>query len=174
MRSAPREIRHALADALAEEATARALASLGIGYTIWHDVATDERHLGEKIDHVVLGPSGLFAIQSEDWGTEVELRRGDLVGENVDKQPLRSIATKAKGLGRAGGVRFSIAAVIVPDDAFADTFVVAGKTRGITTVAATLSSLPQLMRTGVKNAARPDRTELFEVRTRLHETIRFV
>lgn len=62
VRSAPRELRHLLADALAEEATARAVSSLGIGYTIWSDVATERG----KLDHVVLGPAGLFAIMSED------------------------------------------------------------------------------------------------------------
>ena len=41
VRSAPREIRHLLADALAEEATARAVSSLGIGYTIWSNVEAD-------------------------------------------------------------------------------------------------------------------------------------
>src|SRR3954447_21153116 len=55
VRRAPREIRHLLADALAEEETARRLASLGIGYTIWHDVAAPTSE--EKIDHVVLGPT---------------------------------------------------------------------------------------------------------------------
>src|SRR5699024_9557592 len=39
--SAPREIRLALADAQAEEATATLLADLGSAFTIWHDVATD-------------------------------------------------------------------------------------------------------------------------------------
>src|SRR5690554_892665 len=38
--SAPRGIRRLLAEAIAEESTARAVSSLGIGYTIWNDVAT--------------------------------------------------------------------------------------------------------------------------------------
>src|SRR5919199_400059 len=72
VRRAPREIRHLLADALAEEATARRLAHLGIGYTIWHDVAAGDSEA--KIDHLVLGPTGLFAIQSEDYGGPVRVR----------------------------------------------------------------------------------------------------
>ena len=47
VRSAPRDIRHVLADALAEEATARSLATLGIAYTVWHDIATDAAGPGE-------------------------------------------------------------------------------------------------------------------------------
>ncbi|MEJ1230689.1 MAG: J domain-containing protein [Galbitalea sp.] len=57
VRSAPREIRHILADAIAEEASARAFAQLGIAFTIWHDVATGDGP-DEKIDHIVLGPTG--------------------------------------------------------------------------------------------------------------------
>ena len=69
---APREIRHTLADALAEEATARTLSTLGIGYTVWHDVATGAPE--DKIDHIVLGPTGLVAMLSEDFGGPVRVR----------------------------------------------------------------------------------------------------
>ena len=40
VRSAPREVKHLLAAAIAEEQSARELATLGIGYTLWHDVQT--------------------------------------------------------------------------------------------------------------------------------------
>lgn len=176
VRSAPREIRHALADALAEEAAARALVSLGIGYTIWHDVAVDPRGGGSalpKIDHIVLGPTGLFAIQSEDWGTPVKLHRGDLVGDGVDHAPLHTLASKARGLGKQTRVRFGAAVVAVPDDAFDDSFRVAGTSRGIALVVAQASFLPGLLRIGVPGSPRPDGTELFEVRTRLQQGIRF-
>ena len=70
VRSAPHHLRRLLADALAEEATARIVADLGMGYTVWHDVAADLRG-GDpetKIDHIVLGPSGLYGVLSEDFG----------------------------------------------------------------------------------------------------------
>jgi hypothetical protein len=174
VRTAPREIRHALADALAEEASARALATLGIGYTVWHDVAVGREGSDEKIDHVVLGPTGLFAVQSEDWGSKVAIRRADVIGDGVDGEPLHTLATRARGLGRATRVRFSVALVVVPDDAFDESFSVTGKSRGIPLVLAQQSYLPQLMRTGIPDGARPDGTELFEVRTRLQNGIRFV
>jgi DnaJ-class molecular chaperone with C-terminal Zn finger domain len=176
VRSAPREVRHALADALAEEATARALASLGIGYTIWHDVAVDPRSSGAtlpKIDHVVLGPTGLFAVQSEDWGTSVRVHRGDLVGDGVDHAPLHTLTTKARGLGRLTRVRFGVAAIAVPDTAFDESFRVVGSARGMALVVVQSSFLPQLLRIGVAGSPRPDGTELFEVRTRLQQGIRF-
>ncbi|MEQ1738114.1 MAG: J domain-containing protein, partial [Rhodoglobus sp.] len=53
VRSAPAEIRHTLADALAEEATAGTLGMLGIGFTVWHDVSTGDPE--QKLDHILLG-----------------------------------------------------------------------------------------------------------------------
>ena len=80
---APRDIRHVLADALAEEATARELGQLGIAFTLWHDVATSADP-DDKVDHVVLGPSGLYSLLSEDWGGPVRVRKGELVGETLE------------------------------------------------------------------------------------------
>ncbi|RII89663.1 molecular chaperone, partial [Clavibacter michiganensis] len=82
VRRAPRDVRWLLAKAIAEEATARAAASLGMGATIFHDV----RPLtgAGKIDHVVLAPAGLFALSSEDWGAEVQLVRGELQPRRPD------------------------------------------------------------------------------------------
>ncbi|RII84831.1 J domain-containing protein, partial [Clavibacter michiganensis subsp. insidiosus] len=76
VRRAPRDVRWLLAKALAEEATARAAASLGMGATIFHDVRPLDG--AGKVDHVVLAPAGLFALSSEDWGTDVQLVRGEL------------------------------------------------------------------------------------------------
>jgi hypothetical protein len=183
VRTAPREIRHALADALAEETTARALTGLGIGYTVWHDVDARGRAASaagrvEKIDHVVLGPSGLFAVQSEDWATRATVRRGDLVPEGeasgYDRQPLHELAGRARTLGRATGVKFAVAVVVLPDQDLDDPVTVVGRSRGITLVAAQSSVLAHLLRTGVADTPRPDGTALFELRTRLQQGIRFV
>ncbi len=77
VRSAPLAVRRLLAVALAEEATARIVGDLGMGYTVWHDVATGD---GAKLDHVVLGPSGLYGLTSADFGGPVGFRRGELTG----------------------------------------------------------------------------------------------
>jgi hypothetical protein len=183
VRSAPREIRHVLADAVAEENTARSLTTLGIGYTVWHDVDATGRSAAaagrtEKIDHVVLGPTGLFAVQSEDWATPAVVRRGDLVPQGTasgfERQPLHELAGRARTLGRATGVRFTIAVVALPDDDLDQSITVVGRSRGITLVAAQSSVLPHLLRTGVAEGPRPDGTTLFELRTRLQQGIRFV
>src|SRR5690606_11927008 len=76
VRSAPREIRRLLADALAEEATANTVSELGMGFTVWHDVDTSG-YPADKLDHVVLSPSGLYGVLSEDFAETARFRRGE-------------------------------------------------------------------------------------------------
>ncbi|PJJ72605.1 nuclease-like protein [Diaminobutyricimonas aerilata] len=173
VRTAPWEIRHTLADALAEEATARQLATLGIGYTVWHDV--DSGRAGEKIDHVVLGPTGLFAILSEDFGGEVRTRRGELIGESLaGEEPIRSLAVRAKALTRATRVKFSALLVVLPDDALAEPLLEVGSVRGALTAAVRHSVLPSVLRAGLPGTRQVGGVDIFDVRTKLQSAIRFV
>lgn len=88
VRSAPHELRRLLADALAEEETARTVSALGMGYTVWHDVAASrDGDADEKIDHLVLGPSGLYALLSEDFGGPVGFRRGEITARTCPARP---------------------------------------------------------------------------------------
>jgi hypothetical protein len=173
VRSAPMHLRHLLADALAEEATARTLAALGIGFTVWHDVSTGPPE--EKIDHVVLGPTGLFAILSEDYGEPVRSRRGELLGKPLGAaRPMHELGVRAKVVSRAARVKFTALVIVLPDDALDEPFTVLGTIRGATTVIARQSVLPALLRDGVPGARLIGGNELFDVRTRLHAGIRFV
>lgn len=175
VRSAPYEIRHTLADALAEEATARATAELGIGYTVWHDVLA---HDGGKIDHLVLGPTGLFALQSEDYGGPVGVRRGELVprasGVLLDGRPAHDLADRARRLGRALGVRFAGAIIVLPDDDLETPVAEIGAHRGVALLAVQRSVLGHLLRTGVPGVPRAAGLDLFEVRSRLQRGVRFI
>ncbi|AYG05436.1 J domain-containing protein [Gryllotalpicola protaetiae] len=175
VRTAPYEIRHTLADALAEEATARATADLGIGYTVWHDVFA---HDGGKIDHLVLGPTGLFALQSEDYGGAVTVKRGELIpaepGVQLDGRPAHDLAERARHLGRALGVKFAGAIVVLPDDALEAPGVEIGKYRGIALLAVQSSVLGHLLREGVPGVPRALGLDLFEVRSRLQRGVRFI
>jgi hypothetical protein len=173
VRTAPRELRHMLADALAEEATATLLADLGIGFTVWHDVSTG--HPDEKIDHIVLGPSGLFAVLSEDFGEPVRVRRGELIGEGIGAdRPMHSLEVRAKAFSRALKVKFSGLVIVVPDDALAQSYEVLGSSRGAATVVAQQSFLPALLRDGLPGSRRTGGTEAFDVRTRLQHGVTFV
>lgn len=183
---APREIKHALADALAEESTARSLATLGSGFAIWNDVATAAGSGGwagdataaasdpAKIDHIVLGPTGLFAIQSEDWGAPARVRRGELVSEALgpDERPVRALARRAR-LARSLRVTFTALVVVLPDDAIGEAVTVLGKIRGVRTVAVRRSALLHLLTSGLPGTGRLGDADLFETRTRLQRGLNF-
>jgi hypothetical protein len=173
VRRAPREIRHLLADALAEEATARRLATLGIGFTVWHDVAAGAGP-DEKIDHVVLGPTGLFAIQSEDFGGPVGVRRGELTGESLaGERPMHELAARAKAISRAARVRFTGLLLLVPDEHLAEPAASIGTSRGAEEVVLRASVLLTALRDGLPGAPAVGGNEIFEVRTRLQQAIQY-
>jgi hypothetical protein len=184
---APREIRGWLAKAIAEESTAGLVSTLGIGYTIWNNVLSGRSADGvpETIDHVVLGPSGLYAIQSEDWGGEVRLRKDEVVGETVHpgEEPLHELHRAAKTLGRSLGVKFTSLVVVVPDAALAEPVELVDRGRLAGSALVRRSLLPQLLRNGATGASSgrggwtggAERTSIdrvFELRTRLQNGIR--
>ncbi len=173
VRTAPRELRHLLADALAEESTARNLAELGLGFTVWHDVATGAPD--EKIDHVVLGPTGVFALLSEDYGDAVRVKKGELIGEALaGERPMHDLAARAKVLSRSLRVKFTGLAIVLPDAALEAPYVQLGSSRGAATLAIRESFLPGFLRAGLPDLARAGGNELFDLRTRLQNGIRFV
>lgn len=172
VRRAPREIRHLLADALAEEATARRLATLGIGYTVWHDVATGSPD--DKIDHIVLGPTGLFAIQSEDFGGPIGLRKGELTGDALaGERPMHELAARARLVARSARVRFTGLLLVLPDEHLESEAEALGFSRGAEEVVLRASVLLTALRDGLPDARAVGGNEIFEVRTRLQESIRF-
>lgn len=176
VRGAPRDIRHVLADALVEEQTARALSTLGIAYTVWHDLATDAAGHGlpPKLDHLVLGPSGLFAIQSEDWGGPVALRRGEVIGEGVGaERPVRALAARAKSIARAAKVRPTALLIVVPDEHAAEPLQLGGSVRGAVVALVRASRVASAVREGLPGSAHLGGTEVMEVRARLQAVIRF-
>ncbi|MFT4137133.1 J domain-containing protein [Microbacterium sp.] len=174
VRSAPRELRRLLADALAEEATARIVADLGMGYTVWHDLAADPRDPEAKVDHVVLGPSGLYAVLSEDFGAPVRVRRGELVGDAVAGAPIAGLVACTRAVARTARVRFSGALVVLPDDDVEAPIAELGKVRGLPVAVVSRSALSTVLRRGMTGAREIGGNELFDVRTRLQQTVRFV
>lgn len=174
VRTAPRELRRMLADALAEEATARIVGDLGMGFTVWHDVAADPHDPEAKLDHVVLGPSGLYALLSEDFGGPVRTRRGELIGEGVVGAPVAQLVARARALARAARVRFGGVIVVLPDDDVILAIEELGKVRGLPVAVVARSALSTVLRRGLSGARDIGGNELFDVRTRLQQTIRFV
>ncbi|MFE7845780.1 DnaJ domain-containing protein [Microbacterium sp. NPDC057407] len=175
VRSAPQHLRRLLADALAEEATARIVADLGMGYTVWHDVAPAGRDSDPdaKIDHIVLGPSGVYGILSEDFGGPVGVRRGELVGDGVVGTPIATLVARMRGLARAAGVRFSGAIVVLPDDDVLQVIDEIGKVRGTPVAVVARGALSTVLRRGITGGRPIGGNEVFDVRTRLQQAVRF-
>lgn len=174
VRTAPRELRRMLADALAEEATARIVGDLGMGFTVWHDVAADAHDPNAKLDHVVLGPSGLYAVLSEDFGGPVRTRRGELIGDDVDGAPVAQLVARARTLARAARVTFGGVIVVLPDDDVVLAIEELGKVRGLPVAVVGRSALSTVLRRGLSGARDIGGNELFDVRTRLQQSVRFV
>lgn len=177
VRSAPHEIRRLLADALAEEATARVVADLGMGFTVWHDVAASGRRGDDpdaKLDHIVLGPSGLNGVLSEDFGGPVTLRRGELQGDDVEGSPIGDLIARMRVVSRAAGVRFSGAIVVLPDEDLPQAILDVGRVRGLPVVVCGRVALATVLRRGIPGARDMGGNEVFDIRTRLQQTVRFV
>lgn len=176
VRSAPHHLRRLLADALAEEATARIVADLGMGYTVWHDVAAGGRS-GDpesKVDHIVLGPSGLYGLLSEDFGGPVRLKRGELIGDGIAGAPIAELLSRLRVVARAAGVRFGGAIVVLPDEDVSEAITELGKVRGMQVAVVARSALATVMRRGVSGARAVGGNEVFDARTRLNQTVAFV
>lgn len=168
VRSAPRQVKHLLAAAIAEERSARELAGLGIGYSVWHDVDTR----AGKIDHIVLGPSGLWALLSEDWGGEVRTKGAELVGPAIGgERPVHELSARARAFGREARVRFSAIGVVVPD-ADAPALADLGSVRGARALLIPQPQLAHVIRTGVTGVGTGG-TDLFELRSRIQAAVRF-
>jgi hypothetical protein len=164
-----------LADALAEEATARIVADLGMGYTVWHDVdASRNGDPEDKLDHIVLGPSGLYAVLSEDFGGPVGFKRGEIVGSHVAGAPVTELVSRLRVVARAAGVRFSGAIVVLPDGDIQAPITDLGKVRGTPVAVVSRSAVSTLLRQGITGARDIGGTELFDIRTRLQQSVRHV
>lgn len=174
VRSAPREIRHLLAAAVAEEKTATALFTLGMGFTLWHDVLAGPGPL-DKLDHIVLGPTGLWAVLSEDWGAPVKVKRGELIGDGLGpgERPLHDLAVRAKAVARAAKVRFSALVVVVDDEHAPQSLTELKSIRGAQGLLVERSRLVNVIRSGLPGVGVGG-TDLFEVRTRIQQNVRYV
>ena len=111
-----------------------------------------------KLDHLVLGPTGLFAIQSEDWGGQVAMKRGELIGEALDgERPIRALAARAKAIGRAARVKPTALVIVVPDEHAAEPLQLGGTNRGAVVALVRRSRLMSAIREGLPGLGPPRR-----------------
>ncbi len=183
VRTIPRELRRVLANALAEEHTARTVADLGMGFTAWHDVAVPAGAAApgpgapaapDTLDHIVLGPSGLYGLMSADFGEIARFRQGEVIGSGTgSRAPVTALVTQVRSIARAARVRFGGAVLVLPDDDLAQAMTPLGAIRGTTVVVVRRSALRTLLRAGVPGSRTIGGTELFDLRTRIQQTVRF-
>lgn len=173
VRSAPWEARRMLADALAEEETALAVQELGMGFTAWHAVAAGPD--AEVLDHVVLSPSGLYALTSEDFGEPVRFRQGEVIGPTVGgSTPVADLLRRMRYVAKSARVRFGGAILILPDEHLAEPATVLGTVRSIPVIVVRRSALRSVLRTGIPGARPIGGNELYDVRTRMQQTAHLV
>ncbi|TFB76227.1 heat-shock protein [Cryobacterium glaciale] len=174
IRSAPKLVRHCLAKALAEEATALLVANLGIGFTAWHDIDTGGQ--SDKLDHIILGPAGLFGLLSEDWGGPVQLRRGELAGDDLPEgeRPIHRFDDAARSLTRGLKVRFTALIVVLPDGALDEPVSLPKRGRRPMIIVIPRSCLVGVLRDGLGGMERGSFEKVFELRSTLQNGIRFV
>jgi hypothetical protein len=88
-----------------ERHTARLLDRLGReGYVVFHDLAMPDSPA--NLDHLVVGPSGVFVIDSKQWTGQVYQSADGLIWHNHYRldRTLATIGWQAKTLGRLLGV----------------------------------------------------------------------
>lgn len=80
-----------------EARTARVLEGLGPGFHALHDLAWPGRDRA-NIDHVVIGPTGVFVIDTKNWAGRVEVR-DDVLRQNGYERELTSGGAAASAIG---------------------------------------------------------------------------
>jgi hypothetical protein len=173
VRSAPPEIRRILAKAVAEESTAKIVSELGIAYTIWSNVACGRE---PELDHLVLGPTGLFAIDSEDWGSPVTLVKGEVVGDGLrdGESPARTLARSSRAFHKISRVPFTAQLMVVPDDSLDEPIAPIGRGARNSGFLVRRSVLAHVLRGGLTGGAGASSVDVFEIRDRIQQTARFV
>ncbi|WP_066520579.1 DnaJ domain-containing protein [Curtobacterium ammoniigenes] len=170
IRSAPPGVRRLIAEALAEESTAGLVADLGIAVTVWHDVDAGP---DGKLDHIVLSPNGLWAIESIDWGGRVRVEHGEIVGPTLapGERPVHALVRASRAVQRVTRIRFTGRLLVVPDSAVDDDIQVVGHARKPTAFVVRRSALRAVLNTP---AAEPGTVDVFAIRDRLQQTVRFI
>ena len=86
--------------------------------------------------------------------------------------PIRELLSRMRAVARSARVRFGGAIVVLPDDDVVQPVTQLGVVGNVPVIAVRRSALRTVLRTGVPGARIVGGNELFDVRTRLKQTVR--
>jgi len=103
-----------------EELVGARLAVLPGGWHVFHDLSLDSRF---DADHVVVGPGGVFVVETKFWSGRVTVGQGKILvdGSAPSRSPLAQVETAAGTLSTWLAVRLEQAPAVVPILCFAGT-----------------------------------------------------
>ena len=87
-----------------EEVTARELGLLPSEFCVFHGLATHKQKLiptgASDLDHIVVGPNGVFVIETKNWQDSITIENGNLLydGEEPTRPPLEQVKSETKAL----------------------------------------------------------------------------
>ena len=84
------------------------------------------------------------------------------------------LGQRSKAVARVLRVKFGVLAIVLPDAALHEPILPLGTARGAVALAVRQSALPSLLRSGIPGETAIGGNELFDVRTRIQEGVRFV
>jgi hypothetical protein len=93
-----------LKGARGEELVARALALLPESFSVFHGLSAHARGIltqgGGDLDHVVVGATGVFVVETKNWNGEVTIESGELLcdGDVPSRPPLDQVKCAANAL----------------------------------------------------------------------------
>ena len=130
-------------------ATARALTELPSGWTVLNDVVWPGRR-GARIDHVVIGPAGVFVIASQSWAGAVSIEDDVLREDGRSRE--RAVASVAEAALQVGQLASRLA-ITQPVIVFATEERVSGRAREVAicstgALVEMLTSRAQVLNTG--------------------------
>jgi hypothetical protein len=88
-----------LKGARGEQRIAFELAGLDDRFDVFHGIPLAEKNLAD-CDHIVVGPTGVFVVETKNWMAPVSVKNGDILydGQIPDRPPLPQVKRAASGL----------------------------------------------------------------------------
>ncbi|MEM7394120.1 MAG: nuclease-related domain-containing protein [Verrucomicrobiota bacterium] len=126
-----RRMKAYLKGARGEESVGRALGFLPVGYSVFHGVPLSGSGMiktAAELDHVVVGPTGVFAVETKNWSGRITVEAGAVLynGIEPDRPPLDQVRQSAGLLEKALSGHLKIDLPVQPILCFASSRIARG------------------------------------------------